>query len=90
MKKEFIFIIVFITIIVTVIRSIFHHIHPNHLYSVPVSIYCFSNQCPRQDNKAVISLSSTLRFVIPVWLQSVVSVDDNLATKLENKNSRLY
>lgn len=36
--EDFIFGIVFITIIMTIIQSIFRHIHLKHLYSVPVSV----------------------------------------------------
>lgn len=52
---------------------------------MPVSIQCFSEHCPKQDNKVVISLSSILRLVISIWLQNIVSVDDNFVTKVENK-----
>lgn len=84
-ERYVILVIVFITIIMKIIQSICHHDGLKQLYIVHFSIYCFSKHCHKQDNKVVILVSSILRVVIPIWLQNVLNVDDNLDRKLENK-----
>lgn len=84
-ERYVILVIVFITIIMKIIQSICHHDGLKQLYVVHFSIYCFSKHCHKQDNKVVILVSSILRVVIPIWLQNVLNVDDNLDRKLENK-----